>query len=140
TTAYPVDAKVTFNNVTYSGLSALLNGERQPLEATVNGEVTATGPTTKIDALRATLQLSQVEAHSVAGAGEKKPRVNLELRNEGPVVVALDRGVVNVRSARIVGPYTNLNVTGTASLQAPQTMNLRADGSVNLEALEAFSP
>jgi translocation and assembly module TamB len=139
---YPVDAKVTFNNVTYSGLSAMLGSTSLPVEAGVDGVISVAGPVTKTEALRGTLQLTKLEAHSApstTSTGVKKPRVNFELHNDRPIEVALDRGIVTVRSAHITGPYTDLNVSGTAPLHGSQAVNLRADGNINLEALEAFS-
>jgi translocation and assembly module TamB len=134
---YPVDAKVTFHNVTYSGLTPLLNAPFETVEASLNGDVSVAGPLAKTDELRGTLQIATLEAHSVVAT--RKPRVNLELHNDGPIVAALDRGVITVRSARIAGPHTKINVTGTAGLTAPQAMNLRADANVNLQGIEALS-
>ncbi len=138
---YPLNAQLTFSNVTYSGLSDFLTGPpRIGFDASLEGQASVSGPVTRVDAMRATLQLTKLEAHSVNAPGGQKPRVNFELHNQGPVVAALDRSVVTIQNARIAGPYTTLSVTGTASLAAPQTVNVRADGNVKLDVLEAFSP
>ena len=137
---YPVDAQLSFANVTYSGLNAWLESTVQTFDASLDGQVSVNGPTTRTQELHGTLQVTKLEAHSVAGDTAKKPRVNLELHNQGPIVAALDRGVVTVRSAAITGPSTNLTVAGTASILDPRALNLHVDGNVKLEVLEAINP
>ncbi len=137
---YPLNAQVTFANLTYTGLSPLLGGTPEPFDASANGQLTVNGPVTKTDLLRATLQIARLEAHSIPATTGRKPRVNFELHNQAPIVVALDRSVVTVQSAHIVGPFTDVNVTGTAAIADPKKLNLRADGNVKLEILEAFNP
>ncbi|HLK66887.1 MAG TPA: translocation/assembly module TamB domain-containing protein [Bryobacteraceae bacterium] len=138
---YPVNAQVSFTNVTYSGLQPLLGGSAQPFDASLQGQITVSGPVSKTDALQGNLQLTKLEAHSVkASNGQPKPRVTLELHNDGPIAVALARSVVTIQSAHIVGPSTDLSLTGTASLASGQPMNLRANGNVKLEVLQALDP
>jgi len=140
TSDYPVNAQVTFANFTYSGLRPLLGAEQQPFDGSANGSVTVAGPATNLDALRATATVSKLEAHSVVAQTGKKPRVTFELHNATPIVVSMDRGVVTVQSAHIVGPFTDVQVTGTANTTGTKAVNLRANGNVKLEILEAFSP
>ena len=140
---YPVDAQLTFANVTYSGFEPLIGsgGAQQPFDASLQGQLNVSGPVSKTEALRGSLELTKLEAHSInqpsAGA---KPRVNLELHNAGPVAISLDRSVVTIQSAHITGPFTDLALTGTAAIAGQKSMNLRADGDVKLEVLEAFDP
>jgi translocation and assembly module TamB len=137
---HAVDAHLTFANVTYAGLRPLLGGTKAPIDATVDGNATVSGPLSKTDQLRGMVQLTKLEAHPVPAQTGRPPRVTFELHNAGPIVAALDRNVVTVESARIQGPFTNLSVTGTAALGNPQSLNLRADGNIKLDLLEAFSP
>ena len=144
TGAYPVDARVTLANVTYRGLSPLLsavNGsEPLPLDATLEGQLSISGPASDIAQLRGTLELTKLEAHSVAPTGlGVPPRVNLDLKNSGNIVASLDRGSVTIGNFRLTGKDANLTVTGTASVEAPRALNLRATGNVNLEIFKAFS-
>jgi translocation and assembly module TamB len=140
TADYPVDAKLTFNNVTYAGLLPLLGGPQRPFDASANGQITVAGPITKVDQLRGAVQIARLEAHSVPAQAGRKPRVEFELHNEGPIVAALEKSLVTIKSAHIVGPFTDLSLTGTASIADPKALNLRANGSVQLEIAEAFSP
>ena len=144
---YPVQAQVSFANVTYAGLRPLVGGEAQPFDASLQGQVNFSGPVTKTDALQGSLQLSKLEAHSLNAPKGPKARVNFELHNDGPVTVALDRSVVTIQKAHIVGPFTDLSLSGTAALSgtpagaanALQAMNLRATGNIKLDLLQAFS-
>ncbi len=140
TADYPINARLTFNNLTYSGLQPLLSANPQPVEASVDGQITVAGPVMNTGALRGTLQLTKLEAHSVPAPGGRKPRVDFELHNAGPIVASLDHSKVTIQSARITGPFTNLALTGTASLAQPRSLNLNAKGDVKLGVLEAFDP
>lgn len=135
---YPLNAQVAFSNVTYAGLSPLLSGPPQPLDATVDGRVTIGGPLTKTDALHGDVRLTKLEAHSTAPTKGRQPRVKFDLHNEGDVMVALNNSVVTVQNFRIVGPYTNVYLTGNAALKDPNPLHVRVNGNVKLEVLEAF--
>ena len=140
---YPVDARVNFSNVTYSGLENWIGSStaRPAFDASVDGRITVNGPASRIDSLSGSVELSKLEAHSInTVATGGKPRVQFELHNDGPVSVQLARSLVTIRSARIVGPFTSLSVTGSASIANPGNLNVRADGNVKLDLLEAFSP
>jgi translocation and assembly module TamB len=136
---YPVDAQVSFANVTYSGLQPLLGGEAQPFDASAQGQLTVSGPVAKVEALKGSVQLTKLEAHSVTAPTGKKPRTAFELHNAGPVAVLLDRSVVTIQSAHITGPFTDLSLSGSASLADPKAINVRANGNVKLEVLQAFN-
>jgi translocation and assembly module TamB len=139
TAGYPASASLSFTNLTYSGLRPLLGGEAEPIEAVADGSATVSGPLENIDALRGSVRIAKFDIHSAPGTLGRQPRVNFDLDNAGPIVVALDRSVVTVQSAHLRGRYADLNVTGTAALSGARALNLRADGNLNLELLEAFS-
>ena len=137
---YPMSAQLTFANVTYSALSGLLEMAPQPgVDALTAGQVNVSGPAAKPDALHAELRISTLDVHSIPVAGVKTRR-NIGLRNAEPIVVALDRSTVRIQSAHLTGPDTDLSLTGTASLEGPTALDLRADGSVHLEILQGFDP
>jgi translocation and assembly module TamB len=137
---YPIDAQASFANVTYSGLNAVLESSLRTFDASLDGQVNVSGPLTRTPELRGALQVTKLEAHSVAGDAVKKPRGKLELHNQGPIVAALDRGLITIRSAAITGPSTTLSLSGTASILQPGALNLRVDGDVKLEVLQAINP
>jgi translocation and assembly module TamB len=137
---YPMTAQVTFANVTYSGISSSLAMTPQPgVDALSAGQVNVSGPASKPAALHGELRISTLDVHSVPVAGVKVRR-NISLRNAEAIVVALDHSTVHLQSAHLTGPDTDLSLTGTASLEGPRALDLRADGSVHLEILEGFDP
>jgi len=139
TSGYPVDARLTLANVTYRGLSPLLSPSPPlPLDASLDGQLSISGPASDTAQLRGTLELTKLEAHSAAHAGlGPPPRINLDLKNSGNILASLDHGTVTIGAFRLTGQGANLTVTGTASL-APGALHLRVGGNVNLELLEAF--
>jgi translocation and assembly module TamB len=136
---YPLDAHLNFTGVTWSGLSKFLATTAQPFDASLDGQVTVSGPTARTDALSGNLQLTKLEAHSVATGGAKAPRVKFDVHNDGTIQASLANSVVTVQNFRLTGPYTNLTITGTASTKSPQPLNLHANGNIKLDVLEAFS-
>jgi len=136
----PLDAQLTFSNVTYSGLSPLLGGAAQAFDASIEGQAKIQGSIAQTDALRGSLQLTKLEAHSLKAPSGAKPRVNFELHNAAPVTASLDHAAVTIGSAHITGPFTDLSLSGTAAIAGAKTMNLRADGNIKLQILEAFDP
>src|SRR5262249_37531270 len=139
---YPLNAEASFQNLTYAGLRPLLGPDvSKAVDGSTAGELTISGPATRIEALRANLRLTRFEAHSTApSAAGTRPRGPFQIHNEGPVVMALDRSVVTVQSARFTGTDTSLAISGTASIADPETLSLRANGNFKLDILEAFSP
>ena len=122
----------------------MLTGKAQAFDASLDGQVTVSGPTANPDALRGDLQLTKLEAHSISTGTAKAPRVSFEIHNSGNIEAALANSIVTVKSFRVTGPYANLAISGSAALRnaggQPQPLNLQANGSVKLEMLEAFDP
>ncbi len=135
---YPLQATVTFDNVTYSGISALLNASTRPnLEALLAGKIDIHGPAAKPEAMDATLQVSTLNLHTLKPAVTGSTRT-VDVRNAEPIVIALHNSTVNIQSARLTGSDASLNLSGTASLAGAQSLNLHADGNLNLAILQAF--
>src|SRR5262249_9634803 len=128
---------------TYAGLADWIGGKsRTTFDASLDGQVRVNGPVTDTGALQGSVQLTKLEAHSVAQPTKtgKPSKTQFEIHNDGPIVVQLNRSVVSIQSARLAGPFTNLALTGSAPIGAGQTMNLRATGDINLAGLQAFDP
>ena len=134
-----VNAKLTFSNLTYSGLSPLMGGTAPQLfDASADGQIAVSGPTTSLDQVHASLELSKVQIHSITPSATARPRASFELHNNGPIALRLDKSVVTVQSARITGTDADLTLAGTASTGDAGTINLRVNGNANLEVLQAF--
>jgi hypothetical protein len=62
-----------------------------------------------------------------------------ELRNGGPIKLALDQNVVRVQDLQLVGEGTQLRIAGTVGLQ-DQRIAVQALGDANLGILQGFFP
>lgn len=135
---YPVDARLTINNLTWDRLQPLLgsNGEPPTFDAATDGVITISGPVMKTDQLRGSLQLTRLTADSRPRPG--MPRT-VGIHNEGPIALSLDRGTVRVISAHLVGTQTDIQASGVASL-TQQTSNLNVTANVNLALLQSMDP
>src|SRR5262249_38837515 len=105
TADYPLNAQVSFSNVTYAGLMPLLGGTPQPVDASASGTATIAGPMQKADQIRGNVTIAKLEAHSTAAPTGRKPRVAFDIHNAAPVEIGIDRSLVTVRSAHLVGPF-----------------------------------
>lgn len=134
----PIDARLSFNNVTWSGLRPLL-GSSAPFDAALDGQANVAGPIARPEAMRGSVQLTRLQARAVPKGGAKAPRVNFEIHNQGPIQVSLANSVVTVQHFQLAGPSANLSFSGAAPLDGKGAMNLKASGNIQLEALEAFN-
>lgn len=128
---YPVNAEVTFNNVTYDGLRPLFNASSSPapeFDAVAEGRVTITGPAKNFEAMQGRFEITRIEAGNTAKS--------VTLKNQGPIVASFDKAVVRIESAHIVGPQTDINLTGQASQKA---MDLKLNATTNLGILQQMT-
>jgi translocation and assembly module TamB len=138
---YPAKAQFSFSDVKYSELQPVIGAVLRPgVDASMKGRADLAGPAARPEDLGGTLRLSRLEMHSFPVQGGPTMRRNISVNNAGPVVVTLNQSVVEIRSAHLVGPYVDLTLTGTAQTAGAKTLNLRADGNMRLELVEAFEP
>ena len=109
---YPVQAQVTFHNVSWKGLQPLL-GPADPqwenFDAATEGQIAINGPLLRTNELRSRLQLDKVQLTAAAQGKGNQP---VTIDNQGPVVLSLDRGVVKIESLKLSGPQTDLQAQG----------------------------
>jgi autotransporter translocation and assembly factor TamB len=138
---YPISGRVTFTNLTYSHLRPFLGTPPEPLLTSATGDITVAGPLARPETLQGTVEITRLEVRSApAPTTGTVPRVNVDLRNQGPIRAKLANSVFTIEHFQLAGPYTNLILSGTASLAAPRQLAMRATGNLNLELLEAFNP
>ena len=98
------------------------------IKARVKGEASAEGDLTAIELARARVRLDEVQA------GHSEFRV----RAAGPVVLTASRGRVDVQALTLVGPNTELTVSGS---RAPSgQLDLAASGTADLRLLAGLVP
>jgi translocation and assembly module TamB len=139
-TGYPVAAKLSFKNVTYSGFKDLLasSSPAAQFEATAEGQADVTGPVADIPKLRANLQLSRLEVSTKAAGAQGSAQRSITLQNQGPIVASLQDQEIRLQNARFAGPSMQLAIAGTAPITQGKPIDLTVNGNVDLKLLEAF--
>jgi translocation and assembly module TamB len=137
---YPLTAQIRFSNVTYSGLQPLIQEQTiaQPLfDVFAEGDITLSGPVRKPEAMSGKVSLGRLEvvAKTTPAAGSQP----VAIRNDGPIVFALDKSTLKVQQARMVGPQTEIVLAGTAQATGTQALDLNVKANTNLGLLQEMS-
>ena len=103
---YPIDAQLSFTNASWTRVRDLLGAGPTGFEAVADGQISARGPVLKIDQMGGTLQVSRLQLSTVSRGS--RTGVGVSLQSQGPIAATLDRGVIHIQSARVVGPQTDL--------------------------------
>jgi translocation and assembly module TamB len=136
---YPTNADLRFTNLAYGGLRPLLlpaEAGTPLLNISADGQLTVSGPAANIDELTGKIAIDRLEASSrpIPGGPQK-----IALRNDGPLVVTLDRSIVKVQQAKITGDDTSINLAGTAELKGAQPLDLSLTADSNLSILQQMT-
>lgn len=135
---YPVNAQLTFSGVRWSNVEEFVGSQGTSTPATFDaiaaGQLDLTGPATRTDQMRGTLQLTQLQLNTVPAPGSNQ-RV-IALQNQGPIVLALSASTVRVQSAHLTGPGTDITAAGDVALQGQTAMNLTVNANTNLSLLQ----
>ena len=105
----------------------------------IEGSLDISGPATKPEQLRATLEVPKLEVRPLPGAMNANPPVDLTVRNSGPIRVSLANNVVTVESAKIVAQDSVFSLSGTATIAPQPDLNLHVDGNINLVLAHLFN-
>jgi translocation and assembly module TamB len=140
---YPSHGEVQLARTSLAALAVLAENPQgarpQPFDGSVTAKGTFSGPLKNPEKLTAHLEIPLLEV--VPNRNTQAPQLkDLALRNEQPIVVDVDGKGVHVRSARMVGKDTNLQVTGTLDYRERSPWDLHIDGSMNLAILRDFEP
>lgn len=139
---YPVDAKVEFSQVRYSAVRQWLRVKAAPragFDAIAQGVLTVHGPAFRPEKLQSLLEVSRFEAGPVAeGPGNRLARTTL--RNDGSIVLALEGSAIRVKRARLIGPQTQLEMSGAIALQQKNPLDLKIKGQASLNIVQDFYP
>ena len=134
---YPVDMHLSVHNVLWSRVAGLL-GQKvagPPMfEASADGDVGIKGPLMDSKQLNGSLTLDRLNVTTSPRSRAEKP---VAITNQGPVHVALDRGVVHIESAHLTGPNTEVEATGSASLTGAN-LSLKVHANADLSLAQNF--
>ncbi len=131
---YPLTGKLMFDNVAWTRLQPLLGqgGAAPGFEATVNGQIDVNGSVAKPNDLRGSLQLTQVQFQTTPQSGGAK---QIAIQNQGPITVLLDKGIARLQTLHLAGPQTDLQATGSFTLQT-QALSGNVKANSNLAVLQ----
>jgi translocation and assembly module TamB len=134
---YATTARLSFTNVRYSNLQPLLGSTTvtPEFEVVTEGQVEINGPLQPIDALGGRLQLSRLEVTSAPRA----TGAPVNIRNQGPIVLAMNKSVIDVEQAHVTGPHTDISFSGTAGLTGDQPLDLKVKANADLSVLQQMS-
>jgi translocation and assembly module TamB len=137
---YQTKADLNFSNVTYGGLRPWLPSftSRAEIDGVMEGSASISGPALKPEELTAKLQIPKLQLAATPRASLASKMSKLTLQNDGPISLSLSRSVVSVDSAHIVGPHTDLRLTGTATLQPKQALDVQANGTLDMGVLQSL--
>ncbi len=135
---YPTKANVSFKNVRYRNFAPFLAQDSDAIsrfDALIEGDASVDGPLTKYDALTARLQLAKLQLLSNARSAGSPQQV--QLQNDQPIVVSLNRQKLNVERFNLTGRGTTFHASGGVDFSNNQSaLQLVTDGTVDLAILQ----
>ncbi|HTT61172.1 MAG TPA: translocation/assembly module TamB domain-containing protein [Bryobacteraceae bacterium] len=138
---YPGHMQVSFKEFDLERLRVWLRGKQPPggiqLTGSAEGTLAINGPALQPNLWKAQLRIPSLKVGPGAGMGAQGNV--LALHNAAPIVISMERDVVRVESARMVGRATDLSLTGAIDLQAKSPMDLRVGGRFDLASLQDFN-
>ena len=133
-----MDARLSFSNVSYDKIQAALGASAvtvSTFDVQTEGSLTVNGPVVRTDQLRGMLELAKLNVDTLPRPGMTNI---VGIRNEGPVRVSMENGVIRIQNAHLTGPQTDIQATGTASLPR-QTLDMNLNATANLGLLQSMS-
>jgi translocation and assembly module TamB len=127
---YPADLKIDFAHLDIDSLLRIYLRGQVTGHSAVEGQVELHGPLRKPSDLAVTASVTQFSADV--------DKVNLH--NEGPIRLAFSKQTVSLDQFHLVGTGTDLVAHGTAQIAGDRTLDLRADGTLNLTLLQTWVP
>lgn len=140
---YPGSGSVEFSQIAFSTLQDFLiaakGSEPLPVEGTLHGKLTFSGPAKKPELMRGRLELPDFEMVPSRPGLTPEQIQDLALRNAEPIVVEYDGKAIQVRSAHLIGRETDLRATGAVNLNEKSPWDLRVDGKLDVGLFQDFN-
>ncbi len=137
------DADIDFDRINLASMYSLIGTDFTPLfDGVVSARLKVDGSLQNPDQMRVTLTSDRLELSSrlqTVEPGQPK-RSEFVFRNSGPLVAELFQNVATLRSFRIEGDQTGLEITGALPLDGKRPLDLKVAGTVNLQAYHLFDP
>jgi translocation and assembly module TamB len=127
---YPIEAKLTFSQLDFAPVLALLDVSGVKGNSQLAGVVNISGPAKTPRQLDGTAEIDQF----------KVTLQGMPLTSKGPIRASLNDGVVKLNQLEIDAEDTSLVVGGTADLLGDGGLNVQAQGGINAKLAQSFSP
>ena len=126
----PGNATLRFSNLDVNPF--LPEGMRSQVtrQASLDGEAHLTGPLKQPRQLHGSLGVQQFSVEVE----------HIPVKSDGPIELSLADEVITVQRCTVISQDTRLQLTGTAGLHDDRSLNLRAEGSLNLKLAETVNP
>ncbi len=139
---YNTNANLTFAGIRYSNIAPFVTTDpmvKPTFDASVEGQASLNGPLMNTDQLNARLQLSTLDFTTIPQASPTgaPARAAVNIRNAGPVVVALNHSVLQVQQFRLEGRGTNVSASGSINLKnSSSPLGVSVNAGVDLGVLQ----
>ena len=127
---WPADLAMHFNHLDVDSLLHSYLRERITGHSAVAGDFRLRGPLRYPDHFEITGNLSDLYADVE----------NIKLHNQGPVRFSVSHQLLNLEQIHLVGDDTDFSANGTVQLTGERALDLRAQGSVNLQLIQSLNP
>ena len=109
-----------------------------PFAGAAEGTLRIEGPALRPEALKAELRVDSLRIEPAAGGTPARAASPFLLRNNGPIVAVLANNAITIESARLQGRETDVAVSGKASLNHENPLDLRVNGRMSAAVLQDF--
>jgi translocation and assembly module TamB len=132
--------EITFRDVDILRVQQALGFTQGQFRAagSLEGTLVLSGPVLQPELWKGVLRITRLQVGPAPHAELVVGQRDLTLANAGPIMAALDRRVVKVESARLVGRATDLSLAGTVSLGQRSPLDLKLTGRIDLTALHDY--
>ncbi|HWF48679.1 MAG TPA: translocation/assembly module TamB domain-containing protein [Bryobacteraceae bacterium] len=140
---YPAQGALHLGRIDLGTIYTLAGRSRPlPFNGSLRGDILLDGPLLDPNRFKGSLRIDDIQVNPILPAVAKRTlnSGDLTLRNMAPIVVEVANGSALVRGFEIGGKDTSISVTGSIPLTAAKTMDLHADGSVNLKIFQLADP
>jgi translocation and assembly module TamB len=137
------NAEIAFDRVNLTSLYSLTGADTAPpFDGVMAAKIDLEGSLQDPAAMRVSFTSDKLELSSRLNPNEpgKQAQPEFTFHNEGPLLVDLFQGVATVRSFRIEGDQTGLEISGAVPLDTRKPLDLKVAGTVNLQAYHLFDP
>ena len=139
---YPGGATIDFSQVNLARLRNWIQpataAQPDSFAGSAQGHLHIDGPLLQLHNLKAELTIPEFHLGPPPSSGLAADAGVLE--NSGPIVITLAGDSVNIESARLVGRSTALTVTGKIQLRDKNPLDVRVNGTIDLELLRDVNP